>query len=275
MYYLLTESFKEQHKELVKIILEAAPADKIYFLGSTLMQRRTEGIFMTDAPSCKYVSHYFVLVLVQNGSNLNAVQDKIENSCQHFISTTAIVLYSDQFNTWLDEGHQFAKTVYRIAVLLHGENGKKLIPKIVNEEISKVENDSLLNQGLNKVKEFLAGADLFRIREQNKMAAFMLHQAVEQALHTILKIKTGLYLNTHNLDKLIRYCSMVSYNLPDIFPRNNEKNQRLFQLLQRAYVDSRYNEDYSICTNDLIAITERVKDLQDMMNNNNFEAEKC
>ncbi len=78
----------------------------------------------------------------------------------------------------------------------------------------------------------------------------MLPQAVEHALHTILKIKTGLYLNTHNLDKLIRYCSMASYNIPDIFPRNNEKNQRLFQLLQRAYVDSRNNEDYCICKND-------------------------
>jgi len=71
MYYLLTESFKEQHNELVKIILEAAPAEKIYFLGSTLMSRRTETIFMTDAPSCRYVGHYFVLVLVNGGHNLN------------------------------------------------------------------------------------------------------------------------------------------------------------------------------------------------------------
>lgn len=259
MYYLLTENFKEQHTGLVKIILEAAPAGKIYFLGSTLMQRRTESIFMTDAPSCKYVGHYYVLVLVANGSNLNALQDKIENNCQHFIPTTAILLYSDQFNTWLNEGHQFARTVCKIAVLLHGENDKNLIPEIVDAEITKMDNDFLLTQGLNKVKEFLAGADLFRIREQNKMAAFMLHQAAEQALHTILKIKTGLYLNTHNLDKLFRYCAMVSYNLPDIFPRNNEKNQRLFQLLQRAYVDSRYNEDYSICTNDLIIIAQRVR----------------
>ena len=42
-------------------------------------------------------------------------------------------------------------------------------------------------QGINIVNEFIAGAELFRVREQNKMAAFMLHQAAEQALLTIFK----------------------------------------------------------------------------------------
>jgi len=267
MYYLLTENFKEQHTELVKIILEVVPADKIYFLGSTLMYRRTESIFMTDAPSCHYVGHYYVLVLVENGQSLNAVQDKIENNCQHFIPVTTIVLHTHQFNKWLGEGHQFAKTVCRIAVQLHGVDGKKIIPETIVEELSKADKESILNQGINKVTEFLAGADLYRIREQNKMAAFMLHQAAEHALHTILKITTGLYLNTHNLDKLIRYCSMVSYNISDIFSRSNEKNERLFRLLQSAYIDSRYKEDYIIRTDDLIKITDQVRAMLDILKN--------
>jgi HEPN domain-containing protein len=267
MYYLLTENFKEQHTELIRIILEAVDADKIYFLGSTLMQRRTESVFMTDAPSCKYVSHYYVLVLVANKQNLDTVQDKIENKCKHFIPVTAIVLYSDRFNQWFEDGHEFARTVCRIAVQLYGADEKILIPEITNEELNKAEKESVLNQGINKVTEFLAGADLYRIREQNKMVAFMLHQAAENALHTILKVRTGLYLNTHNLDKLIRYCSMVSYKIQDIFSRNNEKNDRLFQLLQKAYIDSRYKEDYSIRTDELITLTEKVRTLMDVVKN--------
>lgn len=263
MNCLLTESFKEQHTELVRIILEAVDANKIYFLGSTLMYRRTESIFMPDAPSCHYVGHYYVLVLVEDGQSLNAVQDKIENNCQHFIPVTAIVLHADQFNQWLIGGHQFAQTVCKIAVLLHGTEGKELVPETINEE----DKISIFNQGLNKVTEFLAGADLYRIREQNKIAAFMLHQAAEHALHTILKITTGLYLNTHNLDKLIRYCSMVSYNILEIFSRKNEKNERLFQLLQRAYIDSRYKEDYIIRTDDLIMLTEKVRALLNVLKN--------
>lgn len=263
MYYLLTESFKDQHTELVKIILEAVPADKIYFLGSTLMYRRTESIFMTDAPSCRYVGHYYVLVVTGDGQSLNVSQDKIENNCQNFIPVTTIVLRTDQFNQWVNEGHQFAQTVCRIAVLLHGENQSNSSTTI--ETLNKEDKVEIFNQGLNKVTEFLAGADLFRIRKQNKMSAFMLHQAAEHALHTILKITTGLYFNTHNLDKLIRYCSMVSYNIADIFSRNNEKNERLFQLIQKAYIGSRYDKDYSIGTEELVIITDRIMTLKNKM----------
>lgn len=266
MYYLLTESFKEQHTQLVKIILDAVHADKIYFLGSTLMRRRTESIFMTDSPSCSSVGHYYILVLIGNGQGLNSAQDKIENNCQNFIPVTAIVLPTEQFSHWLIEGHQFAQTVCRMAVLLHGE--KQSVPESINAE-NKEDKESILNQGINKVTEFLAGADLFRIRKQNRMAAFMLHQAAEQGLHTLFTITTGLHIHTHNLDKLIRYCSMVSYRLPELFQCNNEKNERLFGLLQKAYIDSRYKEDYTIGTDDLIILTEKVKTLMDIVKNVN------
>ncbi len=175
---------------------------------------------------------------------------------------TAIALDINQFNEWLIEGHPFANKVCKTAECIHdAENIPLGIPKDIDEmELAKT-NESLYNTGINKVQEFLAGADLFRIREQNKMAAFMLHQAAEQALQTLFRIKTGLYIHTHNLDKLIRYCSMVSYKLPAVFPRNNEKNERLLQLLQKAYIETRYKEDYVIRTDDLLVLTERVREL--------------
>lgn len=49
----LTDSFKEQHQQLVATILKACAVEKIYLLGSTLLTRRTESIFMPDAPSCR------------------------------------------------------------------------------------------------------------------------------------------------------------------------------------------------------------------------------
>ena len=93
----------------------------------------------------------------------------------------------------------------------------------------------------------------------------MLHQAAEQALLTILKKATGLRTHTHNIDKVLRYCSMVNYQIQAIFPRNNDTNERLFQLLQKAYIDSRYKEGYKINSNDLLSIMERVEQLQQMI----------
>jgi HEPN domain-containing protein len=268
MYYLLTESFKSQEAKLAVLIQEAIPVEKIYMLGSTLMQQRTESVFMTDTPSRRNVGHYWLLVLIDKdcGHSDNYVQDKIENNCQHFIPVTVIVLNTQQFNTWLMEGHRFACTVIKIAVLLHDSTHIPLvIPSAINEETNKKITETYCAQGSNKVNEFIAGAELYRLRQQNKMAAFMLHQAAEHALHTIFKKATGLHINTHNIDKLIRYCAMVNYKIPAIFLRENEADKRLFGLLQKAYIDTRYKDDFIINAAELLAITERVKTLQELM----------
>ncbi len=93
----------------------------------------------------------------------------------------------------------------------------------------------------------------------------MLHQAAEQALITLLKITTGLHLNTHSLDRFIRCGSMVSDKLALLFPRNSEKNERLFQLIQKAYIDTRYKDDYSISVDNLLILTERVRALENIV----------
>ena len=93
----------------------------------------------------------------------------------------------------------------------------------------------------------------------------MLHQSAEQALRTLLKIGTGYHVNTHNIDRLIRYAGLVSYQLPDILPQKTEQQKRLFGLLQRAYVDARYKEDYKISTDDLLYLMEKVQQIHDIL----------
>src|SRR4051812_2213343 len=124
MYYLLTEDFKQQETKLATIITSILPVEKIYLLGSTLSQRRTETVFMTDAPSCRKVSHYYLLVLINTncGYSNNEVQDRVENTCRSFIPVTAIVLHTQQFSNWLHAGQHFATTVVKIAVLIHDGN---------------------------------------------------------------------------------------------------------------------------------------------------------
>jgi hypothetical protein len=60
---------------------------------------------------------------------------------------------------------------------------------------------------------------------------------------------------------------MMRYQLPEIFPHNNEENEWLFQLLQKAYVGRRYKNDYSITTTDLQKIKVMVNSLKDEMKN--------
>ncbi len=63
------------------------------------------------------------------------------------------------------------------------------------------------------------------------MSAVMLHQAAEHALNIPLEITMGLWIYTNNLDKLIRYCSMVSYSAAgDILEKPRERWGKLIIL---------------------------------------------
>lgn len=271
MYYLLTESFKDQHQLITDIILKACAVEKIYFLGSALYTRRTETIFMTDAPACRYASHYYLLVTISNECNHNQVQDTIENACAKLVPVTAIVLSEERFKAWLQEGHAFAHSVYLKAFLLHGEKDILSLPVSVKDEaFIQKGNNPLYTAGLNKSEAFLAGADLYRIREQNKLCAFMLHQAAEQCLNTLLEINTGLRVVTHSIDKLLRYCTMVCPYIPEIFFTGYEKDKRLLSVLQKSYIDSRYNNSYCVNDAELKQLTEKVKRIYEMV-----KSERC
>ncbi|MCK9404102.1 MAG: HEPN domain-containing protein [Chitinophagaceae bacterium] len=260
----------DEYVQLSKSVLKAVCAEKIFLLGSTNADRRTQNIF-TSAPVQKTsVEHYYILVLVlRNRENSNTtLQEKIESMCASFTSVTAFVADFEQFNEWLLKGHLFASRVYSNAVCLFDNLSTKLNePGIIDREAVKNENEIIFCQGINKVQEFLAGADLYRIRKQNQLTAFMLHQATEHALLTILQLHTGLSVTTHNLDKLLRFCSLVSSNVADIFRRHIAEDNRMFQLLQKAYIESRYRSTYQITQTDLLNLTDKIRRLQTLVQN--------
>ena len=266
IYNLFIDSFSFQQEKLTSIITEIAKPDIIFLLGASLHRRRSESIFCTTAPTSQHTADYFLLILIKDLSNreLHEWQDKIEQHCKVVMPITTIVLPTPIFEQWLKEGHPFALTVCQSAVPVY-DSGRFSFANLTDQTKDQKELEKHYTEGLNKVGEFLAGADLFRIREQNKMAVFMLHQATEQALRTMLKIGTGFHSNTHSIERLIRYAGMVSYLLPDVFPRKTEQDKRLFNLLQKAYIDTRYREDYKINVTELLFLTEKVRRIHDLL----------
>ena len=257
------QEIEQLREELLKVVIP----QKLYLLGLISRQTRTESLFALHGASRKCISHYYLLVLTQNTKeqSLHAIQDKIENNLQHFIPVTAIVLAVEEFIQWLLLGNPFACTVKENACLLY-ESPDCILPDAipVNEAQLEKEKESLFMQTRLKAEGFLAGAELYRIRKEYKLSAFMLHQAAEQVLRAMLIINTGLKINTHSIDKLIRYCSMFSCQLPDVFKKNNEKEKKLFSLLNKAYINTRYKEDYSISYDELSQLTEKVKCIKEL-----------
>lgn len=264
IYHTHNELFTEQQEKLVALIKEVAQPAIIYLLGGTLYRRRSESIFFNTAPTSQHTSDYFLLVLLNDLANkeLYEWQDKIEQHCSGCIAVTVIAMQTALFSEWLQNGHRFARAVTQSAVTIYDKGDVSFSPAPeANSNVNQIEIEKYYKEGLTKGREFLAGADLFRIRYQYKLAAFMLHQGAEHCLHGLIKAGTGYHANTHNLERLIRYSSLVCYQLPDIFPRKTEQDKKLFTLLQKAYGDARYRDDYSIDLNSLLLLTEKISSL--------------
>jgi len=268
IYHSFIESFTPQQEKLVSLITGLARPDMVYLLGASLYRRRSESIFNPEAPTSQLTADYFFLVLLKGfeGKDPYEWQDKIEQQCSSFMPVTVIVLDTGTFTQWVETGHRFAGLVVQSAVAIYDAGTISFSPAATQDDTAALKAaEKYCKEGLVRAKEFLAGAELFRVRNQNKMAAFMLHQATEHALHALLKGGTGYHTHTHSIERLVRYGSLVSYQLPDIFPRKTEQDKRLFALLQKAYVEARYKEDYSISVSDLLLLTEKVRHLQDIV----------
>jgi uncharacterized protein len=252
----------KETETLTSIILDQVQPQAIFLLGSSRSYRKTTTIFSYDTPTAFCTSHYYLLVLMEKDDehSLNSVQDKIENNLQHFMPATAIVLSTEAFFAGLNKGHYFANNVLNKAEKLY-QTESLLFPiaSSVNEQQLKECSKQLFTQTKSLLQGFLASAELHKLRQEYKLASFMLHQAAEQALRTMLMIVTGLKINTHSIDKLIRYCSMFCYELPHVFQRNNEKEKRLYSLLNKAYIHTRYKDDYSISFEELTELSEKLK----------------
>jgi len=96
-------------------------------------------------------------------------------------------------------------------------------------------------------------------------AAFMLHQATERAYACFLLVSTFYFPKSHNIKFLRSLSEGKESNLIEAWPRDTKLDRRRFELLKRAYVESRYSPNYSITIEDLDALYTSVKRLRDMV----------
>ena len=72
----------------------------------------------------------------------------------------------------------------------------------------------------------------------------------------------------HDLELLIEKCKPYTLELSKVFPRDTPEEERLFRLLQRAYVEARYNDDFVVTKEDIDALMPKVERLRDITEKN-------
>jgi HEPN domain-containing protein len=249
----------ERLHELTRIIVQLAHPDKIWLLGHTLQHEQYDSIFHEGAVSKERLAHCTLLVLLPDLANKepHQWQDQLEQHCSAVLPVTTLVLCTTGFTAWLQAGYSFALRVWQQAPVLYDTGNVQI--DIVPKAIAPVNSKEIIKEGLSKAREFLAGAELYRLRQQYKMSAFMLHQCAEQALQTLLKAGTGYHTHTHNIERLLQLCCLVSPQLTDLFPHHTEAGKRLLQLLQKAYISARYTSDYKVTDVELQTLTGKME----------------
>lgn len=262
-----TAAFAAYQNAIIDRIVNAAAPDSVFLLGLKIQQTKADNIFHNTVNSSAFVADVWLLVLLENFSNKSRQewQDKIEAHCNMLVPTTTIVLQEASFREEAENGERFACTVLQSADCIY-DVADTAYPEAVlsHPDTGTRETDSLLSTGINKAREFLAGAELYRVRKQYNLSAFMLHQSAEQSMLALLSVVMGFRANTHNVERLLRYGSFLSGALTDIFLPHKEEDKRLIKLLQKAYIDTRYGKEYTIHYNDLLQLTEKVARIADI-----------
>jgi uncharacterized protein len=262
---LLQSNYPSLREALLDKIQEAINTERIFILAASFSKHHVISSFTEQHASLLHVAGLLLLVITkEEDASLHDKESYIEQTCNDLLPVTAIVLRSQQFSEWSSNAHPFAFTIYKKALIIF-EKEETMIPGPSAQKDDSSEKEKLLAATINRAEEFLAGTNLFHLRRQNTMAAFMLHQSAEQCLRVLLQITTGYYCNTHSIERLLRINSFLYPSLAEIFPQQTEKDKTRLQLLQKAYIDTRYKEDYCIHQNNLTILTERIAKLKEFL----------
>ncbi|HRQ51293.1 MAG TPA: HEPN domain-containing protein, partial [Agriterribacter sp.] len=252
---------------VVDSIVKAAAPESIFLLGLKTQHIKAESIFNGSAGSPASIADTWLLVLLDSFGNKSRKewQDKIETHCSTVVPASTIVVEAFIFKEWLMHSDRFATHVLQQAECIYSIADMPYNEFINVDPADTGGTESVLSTGMNKAREFLAGAELYLVRKQYNLSAFMLHQAAEQSLLALLLAVTGFYVNTHNVERLLRYGSFLADALTTLFQFHREEDKRLIRLLQKAYIDTRYGKDYSIHYSDLLLLTEKVRCIADIV----------
>jgi HEPN domain-containing protein len=266
-----SHSHEAKIKEITEIIVATAQ-DKIAF------------IILFGPFACGDVtanSNYNFLILTKDKKYANrnkanrlrkrisdAINNKTKDKTHRFHLTIEPVDYA---NSWTNPKRYFFADIKRDGILLYdsGEFELLRLPELEINSEARIKSATinychLLDKANDFMKYFQFGIDNGNL----KGVAFNLHQAAETLFNCTILVFNGYEPRTHDLLELNKLCSANSNQFLNIFLNNNAEEKRAFDLLRKAYLKARYDEQYEINKNQLEYLAERVRILMEIVISN-------
>jgi HEPN domain-containing protein len=94
-------------------------------------------------------------------------------------------------------------------------------------------------------KEFLSGAETYRLQGNYRLAALLLHQSAESTLKAIIQVILGYRIQMHNLSRMLKLTLLFTDELKAVLQLDTAEGKEEFILLQSSYKQSRYKNEFN------------------------------
>ncbi len=264
----LPQDKQEELRRIVEIIREEFKPEMIILFGSHARGNWVEDAYIgEDGNYYKYKSDFDIYVLMHNHDDARKVnrRQSLRDKFRAEIRTPVQIIADtfQYFNSRLKEGRYFFTDIKEEGILLYDSGRVKLREpcKLTPEERIKLAEEHF-EFWYKRSNEFLTYFQ-YGVNDGNyATAAFQLHQAVEHFYSTILLVLTNYKPKGHDLEEYGRLAASQEPVLNAVFPRDTPEGEHRFELLQKAYVEARYEKNYTITKEDLEWLAERVKQLR-------------
>lgn len=267
---------QEELAEIVKVIREIADPAKIILFGSHTSDKWVEDEYEERGATYSYISDYDILVVLPDGDKEREhdIASKIENKTLKYKNDVSPIVHSFNYvNVGLEMGQYFFRDIIKEGIVLFdtGEftfSEPKPLSREQEKEIALRSYDKWVNSGirfLDHTKVMLDNAVVkgFPLNE----VIFNLNQSAEKFYGGLLLVYTGYKPKTHKLKVYRKYSKHIDESLNQVFkyPLEDSEEYRLFDILNKAYLDARYQDDYYIAPEDLEILINKVNTLESVV----------
>jgi len=260
---------RDELKEVVAIITELADIEMIILFGSYARGNWVEDIYTEGHITYEYKSDYDILVIAKEWRYARSINlwDKVENTIhgRKAIKTWVTLIVHDlrEVNKALKRGQYFFSDIKKEGVLLYDSKRFELAEaQKLSPEERKLTAQQDFNYWFKSARYFFDNFKVNLEKRRYNIAAFELHQATERFYMTTLLVFTHYKPKEHDIKILSKRVSNLEPRFLPVFPRTTPEEERLFELLRKAYIDARYNPKYKITKKELDYLAGRVKQLQ-------------
>jgi HEPN domain-containing protein/predicted nucleotidyltransferase len=243
----------------------------IILFGSYARGDWVEDRYREDGTLYDYISDYDILVVLDSEAiaikheSTKKWQSWIRRDLNREIPVNVIFHGIDYFNSEIEASNYFFLDILNEGVLLYDSEKFKLAePKPLNPQQRAAKAQFYFDKWFKNANGFYSQY-LHAINDKEwEIAAFLLHQTTERFYMCILLVYTDYKPKLHDLEKLNKQVCMVDDRFKAVFPRSTPEEDRMFILLKKAYIDSRYKLDYTITREELEYLGSRVLKLREL-----------